>query len=462
MGDGVLVYFGYPRAHEDDAERAVRAGLGIAEAVGQMTSDPGRGLQVRVGIATGLVVVGDLIGQGASHEQAVVGETPNLAARLQALAEPNAVVIAPATRRLVGNLFELLDQGQHGLKGFAEPVQTWRVLGEGAAESRFEALHAVSALTPLVGRQPEVELLFDRWEKAKTGHGQVVLLSGEPGIGKSRLIQTLRERLDTEVHTRLSYFCSPYHQTSALHPVIGQIERAASFGPDDAQEQRLDKLENLLRQAKADIPETLPIMAAMLSIPTGARLPPLNLMPQRQKEKTLEALVGQLAELAAPCPVLMVFEDVHWIDPTSRELIDLTVERLKSLPVLLVVTFRPGFCPLWIGATHVTALSIERLSPEFAAALVERITDSKPLPPEVLDRILARADGIPLFVEELTKTVLEAGFLRETEGTYELSGPLPSLAIPSTLHDSLMARLDRSTSAKDVAQIGAAIGREFS
>ena len=372
------------------------------------------------------------------------------------------MVIALATRRLVGGLFELVDQGRHQIKGFAEPVQAWRVLGEGAAESRFEARHAGVPLTPLVGRQPEVGLLLDRWERAKAGDGQVVLLSGEPGIGKSRLIETLRERLDSETCTRLSYFCSPYHQTSALHPVIGQIERAAGFGPDDAPEQRLDKLETLLRQAAPDISAAAPLLAAMLSIPIGVRWPPLNLTPQRQKEKTLEALVGQLAGLAAQRPVMMVFEDAHWIDPTSRELLDLTVERLKDLPVLLVVTFRPELTPPWIGAAHVTSLAIDRLSRELGATLVERVADSRPLPAEVLDQILASADGVPLFVEELTKTVLEAGFLLETADGYELSGPLPPLAIPSTLHDSLMARLDRSASAKEVAQIGAALGREFS
>ena len=462
MGDGVLLFFGYPRAHEDDAERAVRAGLGIAAVVGQVTSHPGLRLQVRVGIATGLVVVGDLIGQGSSQEQAVVGDTPNLAARLQALAEPNAVMIAPATRRLIGGLFELVDQGRHEIKGFTESVQVWRVLGEGSAESRFEALHAVGALTPLVGRQPDMELLLGRWKLAKTGAGQVVLLSGDPGIGKSRLTQTLRERLDTETYTRLSYFCSPYHQTSALHPVIRQMERAAGFSADDTAEQRLDKIETLLRPAKEDITEIAPLIAAMLSIPVADRWSPLNLTPQSQKEKTLAALVEQLARTAARQPVLMLFEDVHWIDPTSRELIDIIVERLKSLPVLLIVTFRPAFSPLWMGAAHVTSLALDRLSPAFGAVLVERITDSKPIPDEVLHGILTRADGVPLFVEELTKAVLEAGFLRETQGGYEFSGPLPPLAIPATLHDSLMARLDRSASAKEVAQTGAAIGREFS
>jgi class 3 adenylate cyclase/predicted ATPase len=461
MGDGVLAYFGWPQAHEDDAERAVRAGLELAAAVGRLKPGDDTPLAARVGIATGLVMVGELIGEGAAQEEAVVGDTPNLAARLQALAEPGAVVVAASTRHLLGGLFVLTDLGPMRLKGFAEPLAAFRVEGEGRAEGRFEALHG-QRLTPLVGREQELAILLERWARAKDGDGQVVLLAGEPGIGKSRLIQTLRERLGTQTYTRLSYVCSPYHQTSALHPVIGQIERAAGFGPDDAPEQRLDKLEILLRQATPDIMEAAPLIAAMLSIPTGTCYPPLNLTPQRQKEKTLEALVGQLAGLAAQRPVLMVFEDAHWIDPTSRELLELTVERLKGLPVLLVVTFRPEFTPPWTGAAHITSLALDRLSRELGAALVEGFTDGKPLPAEILDRILARADGIPLFVEELTKTVLEAGFLRETENGYALSGPLPPLAIPSTLQDSLMARLDRSASAKEVAQIGAAIGREFS
>jgi predicted ATPase/class 3 adenylate cyclase len=462
MGDGVLVYFGYPRAHEDDAERAVRAGLRIVEAVGLASFHSGPRQRVRVGIATGLVVVGDLIGEGASQEQAVVGDTPNLAARLQALADPDVVMIAAGTRKLVGGLFELEDQGRQAIKGFAEPMQTWRVLRAAAAESRFEALHSTVALTPLVGRDFEIELLLDHWKRAKTGSGQVVLLSGDPGIGKSRLTQALRERLDGETYMRVSYFCSPYRQTSALHPVIAHIERAAGFHLDDTPEQRLDKLESLLCDGRLDIAEAAPLIAAMLSISAGTRWPPLNITPQRQKEKTLEVLVRQLAGLAASRPVLMAFEDVHWIDPTSRELLDLVVERLKGLPILLVVTFRPEFRPFWLTSPHVTSLAINRLSRESGAALVERIAEGKPLPAEILDHILARADGVPLFVEELTKTVLEAGLLHERNGAYELKGPLPPLAIPSTLHDSLMARLDRSAPAKAVAQIGAAIGRAFS
>jgi class 3 adenylate cyclase/predicted ATPase len=462
MGDGVLIYFGYPQAHEDDAERAVRTGLALVDAVGQLQAS--ERLRVHVGIATGLVVVGDLVGSGEAQE--VVGETPNLAARLQALAKPNAVVIAASTRRLTGGLFEYADLGAVAAKGFVEPVRAWRVLGESAAESRFEALRP-EPLTPLVGRDEEIDLLRHRWQRAKSGEGQVVLLSGEPGIGKSRLTWVLRERLSEEPHTPLSYFCSPYHQTSALHPFIAQLERAARFAPKDAPERKLDKLEALLRQATPEVSEAAPLIAALLSITSGDRYPALDLGPQKRKERTFAALVGQLEGLARRWPVLMVFEDAHWIDPTSRELLDLTIERIPTLPVLLVVTFRPEFAPPWVCEPHTTPLALDRLSRELGAALVERVAGGKTLPPQVIDQIITRTDGVPLFVEELTKTVLESGLLKDEGDRYVLTGPVRPLAIPTTLHDALMARLDRSepvkfAPVKEVAQIGAAIGRAFS
>ena len=343
IGDGVLAYFGYPQAHEHDAERAVRAGLGLVEAMPKLATNTGSPLQVRIGIATGLVVVGDLIGAGAAQEQAVVGETPNLAARLQTLAEPGAVVIASTTHRLTGGLFEYRDLGTVALKGFAENIAAWQVLGSSTAESRFEALRTPT--TPLVGRQEEIELLLRRWEQAKRGDGCVVLISGEAGIGKSRIAQTFVERISARPHTRLRYFCSPHHQDSALYPSIAQLERAAGFRRDDTSEQRLDKLEAVLAQGTNDLRETVPLLADLLSVPIGDRYPPLNLTPQKRKERTLHAQVAQVEGLSARQPVLMVWEDVHWSDPTTRELLDLLIDRVPALRVMVIITFRPEFAP---------------------------------------------------------------------------------------------------------------------
>ena len=456
MGDGVLVYFGYPQAHEDDAERAVRAGLELVAAVGSLKTHAA--LQTRVGIATGLVVVGDLIGSGASQEQAIVGETPNLAARLQGVAEPNSVVIAESTRKLLGNLFELEDLGAQDLKGMSGPLRAWVALRPASVESRFEAMHA-SALTELVGREEELELLLRRWSKAKTGEGQVVLLSGEPGIGKSRLTAALLERLATEPHTRLRYFCSPQHTDSALYPIISQMERAAGFTHDDSAQAKLDKLDVVLAQTSTSI-ENAALFAEMLSLPNDGRYPVLALDPQQRRQRTLEALTAQVEALSRQKPVLMILEDAHWADPTSMEAFSRAVDRTRTFGVLLIVTYRPEFEPPWTGRPNVTVLTLNRLGEREIAAMIDGVTGNKRLPESVRHDIIERTDGIPLFVEEITKAVLEA----ENEGATERAVaaiPSPSVAVPASLHASLMARLDRLGSAKEVAQIGAVIGREF-
>jgi class 3 adenylate cyclase/predicted ATPase len=457
MGDGVLVYFGYPQAHEDDAERAVLAGLELIGVVSALM--PNAPLETRVGIATGLVVVGDLIGSGEAQERGIVGETPNLAARLQGIAEPNTVVIAEVTRRLLGNLFELEDLGAKDLKGIAGPVRAWAALRASSVEGRFEALHT-AGLTTLVGREEELDLLLRRWSKAKSGEGQVVLLSGEAGIGKSRLTAALLERLSGETQTRLRYFCSPQHTDSAFYPIIGQMERAAGFAHGDTPQVKLDKLDAVLAQTSTSM-EDAGLFADMLSLPSDGRYPALDSAPEQRRQRTLEALTSQLAKLARLQSVLMIFEDAHWVDPTSLEVFGRTVDRIKTLPVLLIVTFRPEFDAPWVGQSHVTSLTLNRLGERETAAIIARLVGNKALPADVLTEIVERTDGIPLFVEEMTKAVLEA----ESEGAARRTAtavPSPALAVPASLHASLMARLDRLGPAKEVAQIGAAIGREFS
>ena len=455
MGDGVLVYFGYPQAHEDDAERAVRAGLTLIDAVGRLNSpEP---LQVRLGIASGLVVVGDLIGEGAAQERGVVGETPNLSARLQALAAPGTLVIADATRRQIGGLFELEDLGPQKLAGFAVPQHAWRIVAESGIVSRFEALR--SGTTPLVGRDEELELLERRWRQAKGGEGRVALISGEPGIGKSRLIAELARRIGIEPHTRLRYFCAPHHQNSALYPFIVQLERAAGFGREDRPEDRRDKLEALLAPAARDS-EEIELLAELLSLPNFTA--ELNLSPQRKREKLFEALLNQLEALTEQRPVLMLFEDAHWIDPTSRELVDLAVGRVARLPILLVLTFRPEFQPPWAGQPHVTSLALNRLGQRQVASLVLGLAGNTPLGSEIVSEIVERTDGVPLFVEELTKAVLERANQDTRVATVLSASPLPALAVPATLHALLIARLDSiGAAAKELAQIGAVLGREF-
>jgi class 3 adenylate cyclase/tetratricopeptide (TPR) repeat protein len=455
MGDGVLIYFGYPEAHEDDAERAVRTGLAVIDAVARLpTPEP---LNTRLGVASGLVVVGDLIGAGAAQERGVVGETPNLAARLQGLAQPGSLVIADSTRRQIGQLFEIEDLGVRALAGFAEPQRAWRIVGDSGVLSRFEAFR--SEATPLVGRDGELDLLLRRWQQAKTGEGRVVLISGEAGIGKSRLSAALSRRIQSDPHIRLRYFCSPHHQDSALYPVIVQLERAAGLAPDDTVEENLGKLRALLVRGARDENE-IALLAELLSLPnSGAEL---NLSPQRKREMLFEAELHQLESLAKHRPVLMVFEDAHWIDPTSRALLDLTLDRVRLLPVLLVVTFRPEFEHVWDGQPQVTMLALNQLDGRDSAVLVEGLAGNAGLSRDIVDEIVERADGVPLFVEELTKAVLESNDPDNRVAAVLTASPLPELAIPATLHASLIARLDRlGPLAKEVGQIGAVLGREF-
>ena len=465
MGDGVLAYFGFPQAHEDDAERAVHAGLKVAEDIAGINQTTGSRfgveLAVRIGIATGPVVVGDVIGEAGSQENAVVGETPNLAARLESLAESNTVVIGPGTQALVSGRFEFENLGERQLKGIADPVPAWRVIAPNRVESRFEASHQ-SELTPLVGREHEIGLLLERWEQAKEGDGQVVLLCGEAGIGKSRITETLRERTSVDVPLILLYQCSPYHRNSALHPVIEQLERAAQFDDGDSPEEKRDKLESSLAQGRTDLETIVPLIAHLLSIPSAKSDVPTEPATERQKEQTLEALIMQLESLSLNQPTLLIFEDVHWADPTSLELLGLTIASAQRLSVLLVITFRPEFTPIWGEHTHVTGLTLNRFSRRLAVTLVDRVTGGKPLPEKLVQQIIEKTDGVPLFVEELTKTILESGVLSEETDRFTLTEPLSGLAIPATLQDSLMARLDRLVKGKPIAQTGAVIGREFS
>jgi class 3 adenylate cyclase len=457
MGDGVLIYFGYPAAHEDDAERAVRAGLALVDAVASLAAP--QSLQVRIGVATGVVVVGDLVGSGEAQERGIVGETPNLAARLQGIAAPSMVVIADNTRRLLGNLFELQDLGPKELKGISAPVRAWAALRASSVESRFEAMHA-SGLTTLVGREEEMEILLRRWTKAKSSEGQVVLISGEPGIGKSRLTVSLLESVANEPHTRLRYFCSPQHTDSAFYPIIGQFERAAGFAHGDTAQMKLDKLDALLAQTSTS-KQDASLFAEMLSVPNDGRYPALNLAPQQRRQKTLEALGLQLSALTGSNPVLMIFEDVHWADPTSLEAFGRIVDRIAALSVLMIVTFRPEFEAPWVGRPNVAALTLNRLGPRDLGTMIDQVVGNKQLPASIRHDIIERTDGIPLFVEEMTKAVLEAESEGEVQRTIA-AVPSSGMAVPASLHASLMARLDRLGPAKELAQAGAAIGREFS
>ncbi len=448
LGDGLMVYFGWPAANEEDAARAVHASLKIVEAVKAIAAiEP---LRVRIGIATGPVVVGETGAGDAAVPKAAVGETPNLAARLQGLAGPDEIVIAPTTQQLVGGAFDYRDLGEQKLKGVAGPLRAWRVVRISTVEGRFEA-RTMGRMTPLVGRESEIAVLMERWADAEDGEGQVVLLSGEPGIGKSRVTQELLERLASRPHTRIRYQCAPSYSNSAFYPVIDQLTRAAQFTRDDTPQSRLDKLEAYLKRGTKNLADAAPLFASLLSLPLE-RYTSLDLEAQLQKEKTFRALAEHTVGLARDKPVLMIVEDAHWIDPTTLEVISAIVERLQNAAVLLVITFRPEFEPPWNNYNHVTLHSLNRLSRRQGARMVAKVTGGRTLPAEVLDQIIAKTDGVPLFVEELTKTVLET-----EHGVAD-----PTVAIPATIQDSLMARLDRLVSGKDIAQVGACIGREFS
>ena len=466
LGDGLLVYFGYPLAHEDDAQRAVRAGLGIVEALGQLntrlTRERGVHLAVRLGIHTGLVVVGE-VGGGTRQEQLALGETPNLAARLQGIAAPNTLVVSAATLQLLGGFFTYQSLGTSLLKGLAQPIEVYQVLHESMARSRLEAAGS-TGLTPLVGREQEVALLRERWAQVKDGLGQVVLLSGEAGIGKSRLVQVLKEQVATEPQAWLTPCqCSPYYQNTALYPLIDLLERVAlRFDREESPQQKLSKLEGHLVQYGFPLAEAVPLHASLLSIPLTADYAPLPMSPEQQKQKTLQALLTTLLRIAAQQPVLFVMEDLHWVDPSTLEFLSLLVDQGPTARVLALFTFRPDFSPPWTGRSHLTQVTLPRLPRRQAAEMAGRVAHSKTLPAEVMEQVVARTDGVPLFVEELTKMVLESGLLQEREERYELTGPLPPLAIPTTLHDSLMARLDRLATVKALAQLGATLGREFS
>jgi predicted ATPase/class 3 adenylate cyclase len=463
LGDGLLVYFGYPLAHEDDAQRAVRTGLGMIEAMGplnaQLQQDKGVQLAVRVGIHTGLVVVGEMGGDG-QREPLALGETPDVAARLQDLASSDTVVISAATHRLVQGYFTYQDLGLRSLKGIATPAHLYRVLGESGAQNRLEVT-ARAGLTPLVGREQEVSLLLERWAQVKDGMGQVLLLNGEAGIGKSRLVQVLKEHLAGETHARLEWRCSPYHRHSALHPVIEHLHRLLRWRHDDGPQEKLHMLEGALARYGFSLPDVMPLFTSLLVLPLPDHYPPLTLMPQRQKQKTLEALLEWLLEEAKRQPLLLIVEDLHWVDPSTLELLNLLIDRGSTARILTLLTCRPEFRSPWGFRGHLTEITLSRLPHAQVEVMVARVAGSKVLPAEVTRQVVAKTDGVPLFVEELTKMVLESDWLQERESHYQLTGPLPPLAIPTTLQDSLMARLDRLGATKAVGQLGATLGRNF-
>src|SRR5712691_11354142 len=464
LGDGLLVYFGYPQAHEDDAQRAVRTGLGILEAMGSLNThlQQAKSLQLalRLGIHTGLVVVGDMGGPG-HQEQLALGEVPNIASRIEGLAAANTVAISEASYRLVQGYFVCQDLGAQTLRGVAEPLHVYRVLQESGARGRLDVA-ATRGLTPLVGREQEVGLLVERWEQAKAGHGHVVLLTGDGGLGKSRLVQVLKEHVTNEKHVRLECRSLPYYHNTALYPIVDLLQHTLQWQPHHPPEEKLTTLAQALSQYRLPLEETVPLFAPLLALPVPEhRYPPLNLSPQRQRQKTLETLVAILLELAERQPVLFIVEDLHWTDPTTLELLNLVIEQIPTTSMLTLLTCRPHFQPAWHHRSYLTEITVNRLSPTQVEQIVTRITEGKTLPKEVLQQIIAKTDGVPLFVEEMTKAILESGHLKEVDAHYELTRSLSTFAIPATLQDSLMARLDHLVTTKGIAQMGATIGRQF-
>ena len=463
LGDGIMVYFGFPSAHEDDAQRAVRTGLRIVEAVEQLNSrlqsDYGIDLHVRIGIDTGLVVAG-AIAADEGMADAAVGVPPNIAARLQALAAPDSVVISAAAYRLIAGYFDCRDLGFHAIRGISQPMAIYQVLHESGARSRLDVA-ARRGLPPMQGRDDELATLADRWAQARAGQGGVALVAGEPGIGKSRLIWALQQHVAQSPDAFLVHlYCSPYFMNTAFYPVVQMLERVLEFGRDDT-EQRLDKLDGLLAQYGFDLPTVGPLLAGLLAVPFEGRYPPLDLPADRQRQLTIDALITILLVRADYQPLLVVVEDLHWIDPSSLDLLTQLIEHVPRTRQLVVFSFRPEFKPPWPDGPGLERLNLNRLDREASARIVTEIA-GMPAPAELLDQLVEKADGVPLYLEELTKLVSEQGLIRHGNGRLDPARPRPALAIPATLADSLTARLDRLTDAKGVAQLGAAIGRQFS
>ncbi|MHC4910587.1 MAG: adenylate/guanylate cyclase domain-containing protein, partial [Planctomycetota bacterium] len=461
LGDGVLAYFGWPQAHEDQAERAVRTGLNAVDAVSRLRLDGDIRLAARVGIATGQVVVGNLVGEIASEAEAIAGETPNLAARLEGLAQPGQVVIGPQTHDLVRETFDLRDLGDHQLKGFVAPVRVWCAVGESDIPNRYDARHVGGAL-PLVGRQEELGLLLRSWQTSKNGHGQVVLIQGEAGIGKSRLVEALHERAAGDDNIWISLQCSPHHTNSTLFPIKEHLKRVMGWAPEDDPDERLRKLESALADQSLPLDEAVPLYAELLSLPLPeGRYAPLNLSAKQIREQTLDALATWSLEMAERKPVLNVWEDLHWADPTTLELLGLYIDQSPTVPMLNLLIYRPEFFPPWTLRSHMTPITLNRLERPEVEALIRHQAAGKAVPPEVVEHIIAKTDGVPLFVEELTKSILVSDYLHEEDDHFSLSGALSGVLIPATLQDSLMARLDRLPRVRELAQLGAVLGREF-
>ena len=469
VGDGLLIYFGYPFAHEDDPQRALQAALEITAVLPHLNARlrnrlevmREHSLQVRIGIHTGLVVVGEM-GAGAHLDPtAIVGETPNIAARLQALAPPDSAAISSTTHKLVHGLFVCASMGPQILKGIAKPIEVYRVLGESGARSRFEVVTR-AGLIPLVDREEEMALLGRCWERTKGGQGQVVLLSGEPGIGKSRLVQEIKEQVVREGCIQAEFRASPYHENTAYYPIIVHLQRLLDLQTSDSPQQKLDKLERKLSEYGFALPEALPPFSALLSLPEPAGYPSLTQSPQRLRQKMLELLMVWLLKESERRPVLTVWEDLHWYDPSTLEAYHLLGDQVPKARIFVLATARPEYVSQWGTRPRYTQLTLGRLQHRHSELMASEVAGRSSLPADIMQQIVVKTDGVPLFVEELVKMVMESGMLEEQRGQYELSSPLPPLAIPSTLRDSLMARLDRLSAVKEVVQLAATLGREFS